>query len=140
MAKVVVSKLSTRVRAARYDASRLNDLFSRIYARRGALSLREIRKAFSLNAEEAGRIFGVTRQAFRKWESEGVPTARLADVDRALQLVQLMQHRLRADRLPALVRTPADDLGGRTVLQVIREDGPLVVMEHVRRLASGIPR
>lgn len=140
MARFVTPTFKMRVRGLKYDASRVNDVLSRIYARAAAGSLREIRKAFSLNSEEAGSLFGITRQGYRKWEADGVPTARLADVDRTVQLVRLMQRRLRPERLPALVRTPASDLGDRSVLQVVREDGPLAVMEYMRRQASGIPR
>ena len=140
MTKIVSGVSALRLRGGRFDAPRMNDVLSRIYARRGVRSLGRIRKAFALSQEEAASLFGVSRQAFRKWEKDGVPTARLADVDRMLQLVELMERRLRRDRLPALVRTPAKDFGDRTVLQTIRSEGPLSVMDYMHRLASGVPR
>ncbi|MDQ2681550.1 MAG: hypothetical protein M3Y21_11125 [Candidatus Eremiobacteraeota bacterium] len=51
-----------------------------------------------------------------------------------------MSRRLRRDRIPELVRTPAPDFANRTVLEKIRDEGALSVYDYMRRLASGIPR
>lgn len=138
MAKVVT--LGAHGRAFRYDAPTMNDLVSRIYNQRGARSLKNVRKAFGLNLEETAALFHVTRQAITKWEVAGVPSLRLADVDRVAQLAEFMQTRLRKDRLPALVRTQAADFDGRTVLQVIRDEGAIAIVDYMHRLASGVPR
>ncbi len=138
MTKTVVASSSFRL--MQYDAPRLNDLFSRIYSKRGASAIRDIRRAFGLNGSEFGRLFRVSPEAARKWERDGVPVSRLAEVDRCCELASLMSRRLRRDRIPELVRTPAPDFANRTVLEKIRDEGALSVYDYMRRLASGIPR
>jgi hypothetical protein len=118
----------------------MGDLFGSLYQRRAGRELVRIRKTFGLNRTEAARLFRVSPQAFGKWELRGVPTARLADVFRCSDLAQQLARTLRPERLPALVRNSAPDLGDRSVLQVIRDEGTQPIVDYMYRLASGLPR
>jgi DNA-binding transcriptional regulator YiaG len=140
MAQTITIKASGHFRSVKFDAKAMNDALSRVYSKRGVRSLGQLRKIFALSRTDVARLFNVSPEAVIKWERNGVSVRRLADVDRCLQLAELMQRRLRADRLPALVRTPAADFGDRTVLEVIAESGTEPVFDYLRRLASGIPR
>lgn len=140
MAKKLAVRAPANFRAVSIDAGAMNAALSRFYPNRGVRTLGRIRKAFALTRTDVARLFGVTPEAVIKWERNGVPARRLAEIDRCFQLAEMMQRRLRPDRLPALVRTPAPDFGDRTVLEVIAESGTQPVFDYMRRLASGIPR
>ncbi len=136
----VVTVAARPFRAVKIDAEAMNEVFSRIYSKRGVRALGHLRKAFALTRTEAARLFGVTPEAVAKWERGGVPVLRLAEIDRCLQLARMLQRRLRPDRLPTRVRTPAPYFDGRSVLETIAESGTQPVFDHMRRMASGIPR
>jgi hypothetical protein len=73
---------------------------------------------WGLSAAAAGRVFGVSRQAIAKWRLHGVPDDRLvalADLDAATDV--LLRY-VRPERIPAVVRRPADLLGGASLLEL----------------------
>jgi hypothetical protein len=80
--------------------------------------LDRVMAAWDLSAAATGRIFGVSRQAVAKWRGSGVPE------DRALALADLaaatdvLERYVRLDRIPAVVRRPADLLGGLSLLEL----------------------
>jgi len=75
-------------------------------------------RLWGLSASEAARAFGVSRQALSKWRREGVPAERtpvLADLAAA---TDLLDRRVKRERIPAVVRRPAPDLGGRSLYEL----------------------
>jgi hypothetical protein len=96
----------------------------------------EIRQIFGLSETAFARLFRVTRQAVEKWRLHGLPPARTADVDRCLEIAGVFKRRLIEARIPQIVRTPADGLGGRTVLDVLEADGPEPVYRYLHQLYS----
>jgi DNA-binding XRE family transcriptional regulator len=140
MLKMFTVKAPIHFHPVKIDAATMNNTLSRIYSKRGVRTLGHLRKAFSLTRTDVARLFRVTPEAVLKWERNGVPVQRLAEIDRCFQLAEMMQHRLRPDRLPALVRTPAADFNNRTVLEMIAENGTQAVYDYMRRIASGLPR
>jgi len=140
MAKTLIVTTSTRFQPLKINAEAMNETFSRIYSKHGVRTLGRVRKAFALTRTDVARLFNVTPEAVVKWERNGVPVRRLAELDRCFQLAEMMQRRLRPDRLPTLVRTPAADFNNRTVLDVIAESGTQLVFDYMHRLASGVPR
>jgi hypothetical protein len=104
--------------------------------RDGALAIDEIRQIFGLSETAFARLFGVTRQAVEKWRVHGVPPGRRADLDRCLEIAGALKARLIETRIPQIVRTPAQALGGRTVLDVLQADGPELVYRYLHQLYS----
>jgi hypothetical protein len=92
----------------------LSALESRVRTR----PLERLMATWDLSAAAAGRVFGVSRQAVSKWRGSGVPD------DRALALADLaaatdvLERYVRLDRIPAVVRRPAELLGGRSLLEL----------------------
>ena len=109
------------------------ELASVLGARR---ALDEIRDTLDLSMPELGRVFRVSRQAVEQWRQRGVPAERRADVDRVLEVCQLLRQKLKAERIPQIVRNKADRLGGRSMLDVLSTDGPAALLDHLQALFS----
>lgn len=94
-----------------------------------------VREVFGLSKTELARIFRVKRQAVDQWET-GVPAERSAQVNRLVELGQFLQRRLVPMRIPEIVRTPGKSLGGKTMLEVLRDQGVEPIYEYVVKLAA----
>lgn len=82
------------------------------------------------NAAAAG-VFGVSRQAFAKWLARGVPASRSDAVADIAAATDLLDRYVRRERIPAVVRRPADMLGGRSLLEVATEGDTAAVVDAV---------
>ncbi len=98
-----------------------------------ASPLEEVIDAFDLSLTDAGRLFGVTRQAVSQWLAEGVPSDRQAKVTSVAQVVSLLRHYLVPARIPGIARKPADAYGGRSMLEMIEDDEHLELLDLTRR-------
>ena len=96
----------------------------------------DVQQIFGLSDGEFGALFHVSRQAAQQWKLRSVPPSRVADVARVAELAELLKRRLKAERLPQIVRTPGRGLQGRTVLQTIAQHGVDPVYEYLERLYS----
>lgn len=88
---------------------------------------------FGLNLTELGRLFGSSRQAATGWLRDGLPPARLPKAQAVLDLGELLTRQLKPGRLPAVVRRPAEAHGGKTMLEVIAEDGHEELLRQTRQ-------
>lgn len=68
---------------------------------------------------EAGRLFGVSRQAIAKWRAGGVPRDRLPVMADLAAVTDLLDGFVRRDRIRAVVRRPAEMLRGRSMLDLV---------------------
>ncbi len=96
----------------------------------------EIRTTLDLSMAELARIFGVKRQALEQWSIRGAPPARRAEIDRVLEVTRYLGEKLKAERIPAIIRRPSDRLDGRSMLEVLQADGPIALLDHLRALFS----
>lgn len=94
--------------------------------------LRRVMDAFELSKTETARLFGVTRQAVDGWLAHGVPAERQEKLSALLALCDLLERKLKADRLPGIARRPADAYGGRTMLDLIAGDRHRELLDSVR--------
>lgn len=81
-----------------------------------------ISRELGLSKVELGEIFGVSRQAVAEWSEKGVPSGRVRDVSQIMKLVSILSRKLKPGRTAFVVRRPAPSLGGRSLLEVLRED------------------
>ena len=96
------------------------DAFSEALQRQRAGSeLRRILQVWGLSQSEAARRFGVSRQSVAKWLSSGVPASRVASVADLSVATDLLEHYLKRDRIPGVVRRPATALGDRSLLGLL---------------------
>lgn len=74
---------------------------------------------FALSKTELGALFGVGGEAIGRWKASRMPPDRLEKLGDILALADLLERRLKPDRIAATVRRPADAYGGRTMLDLI---------------------
>jgi transcriptional regulator with XRE-family HTH domain len=98
--------------------------------------LQEIRDTFGLTQAELADLFGRRAPSVKEWESRGVPRDKQASVERLRDLAHLFRQRLIASRIPEIVRTPDEWLGGRTILQTLRADGVDPIYAYLGKLFS----
>ncbi len=94
--------------------------------------LGHIMEAFGLTKTETAGLFGVRRQALDTWDAKGVPSARQEKVAAVDALVNVLEQKLKATRIPAVVRRPAAAFEGRTILEMIAEGRHLEVLDDTR--------
>lgn len=104
--------------------------------KKSSRAIEEIRSIFGLSETRTARLFGVSRQAVDKWRVAGVPAGRMADVDRVLEIARVFKKRLKAERIPQAVTTPAKGLHGSTILEVLERSGPEPVYRYLHELYS----
>lgn len=124
-----------RARAA-LSLERLHTISTEVLRIAGSTSaLDELQQVLGLSGAETARIFGVSRQAVDQWRQNGVPSDRLADVERVRDVARVLYDELLPDRIPQVVRNPARSLGNRSILEVLAEpDGSEQVRAYLARL------
>ena len=80
--------------------------------------LERLMVSWDLSAAGAGRVFGVSRQAVAKWRGSGVPDDRAVALADLAAATDVLERYVRRDRIAAVVRRPADVLGGRSLLEL----------------------
>jgi predicted DNA-binding protein (UPF0251 family) len=94
--------------------------------------LERLTQLWGLSNAEAARLFGVSRQAFSKWLQAGIPSDRATAVADLAAATDVLDRRIKRERIPAVVRRPASLLGGRSLYDVACEGRH----EEVRRAVS----
>ena len=93
-----------------------------------------IREILGLSESDLADLFRVRAPSVYGWRAAGIPDARRASVERILDLATVLRREIKASRIPQIVRTPDDWLGGKTILETIRDDGPEAVYAYLHRL------
>ena len=86
---------------------------------------------WGLSNAAAARVFGVSRQAFSKWRTTGPPAMRSAAVADLASATDLLDRYVKRERIPAVVRRPAEQLGGRSLLDIAELGETRAVLECV---------
>jgi hypothetical protein len=94
--------------------------------------LGRLMRLFSLSKSELGRLFGVTRQAIDGWLVHGVPSERQDKLATLLALADLLERKLKTERIPGIARRPAEAYGGLTMLELIAADRQRELLGMVR--------
>jgi transcriptional regulator with XRE-family HTH domain len=76
---------------------------------------------WGLSGAELGRCFGVSRQAVSRWLESGVPPGRAEAVADLAAATDLLGRYVKRERIPAVVRRPADFLCGSSLLDLALE-------------------
>ncbi len=92
-------------------------------------ALGRILSVWGLSQTDAGDAFGVTRQAVSKWLASGAPSERAVAIADLAAATDLLVRHLSRDRIPAVVRRPAANLGGRSLLDILATDGARAVLD-----------
>lgn len=98
----------------------------------GEADLDFVAGVLDLTEAELGFLFGVSRQAVGQWRERGVPSAKRGKLSAVAGTCELLSHHLRRERIPGVARRPADAYGGRTMLEMIRDDDHEELLEMTR--------
>ncbi len=90
-----------------------------ITARHSGSDLARTIGLWQLSQAKAAALFGVSRQAFAKWLQRGVPADHAVAVADLKAATELLEHYLKRDRIPAVVRRPAPKLDGASLLELL---------------------
>ncbi len=96
--------------------------------------LARVLDVWSLSMAEAGRMFGVSRQAVDKWMSRGVPEQRRAAVADLEAVTDLLVRYLKRDRISAVVRRPAECLDRSSMLDLARAGRTSELLAYTREM------
>jgi hypothetical protein len=92
-----------------------------------------IAESLELSETELGHLFGVTRQAVGQWRERGVPSNRMAKVATVAAICDLLDHRLKPERIPGIARRPAKAYGGLSMLEMIERNRQDELQALIRR-------
>lgn len=101
---------------------------------RNAAALARVLGVWDLNQSDAARLFGVTRQAVSKWLADGVPPDRAVTVADLAAATDLLVRHLKRERIPAVVRRRAANLGDRSLLELLEASGSRPVLDACREM------
>ena len=74
---------------------------------------------WGLSNAAAARLFGVSRQAFSKWLSNGPPADRADDIASVATITDTLDRHVKRERIPAVVRRRAEVLDDRSVIEAL---------------------
>jgi hypothetical protein len=94
--------------------------------------LRRIERVWQMSSSQVAALLGVSRQAYSKWHTHGVPAQRRDDVSHLDQATQLLLDHMHVGRMPAAVRRPAESLGGVNLIQLATDRGAAALHEALR--------
>lgn len=81
--------------------------------------LERVMRLWRLSRAELAGLFGVSRQAVSKWITDGVPPERAPQVADVEAITDLLEHYLKRERIPAVVRRRAPRLGDRSLIELV---------------------
>lgn len=89
--------------------------------------------SWGITVTDVARLFGIRRQAVQQWLGQGVPTARQPKLLAILEIADLLERNLLAERIPGIVRTASDAYDGHSMLELIADDRQDELLASVRR-------
>ncbi|MFV0316939.1 MAG: hypothetical protein ACK5O2_08250 [Microthrixaceae bacterium] len=117
-----------------YDEDWLSELSVELERLLGARGLDRIMGSWNLSATALGELFGVSRQAVSKWLDEGIPADRSTQVADLEAMADILEHYLKPQRIPAVLRRTAPGLGGLSLLEMISEGRSPEALALTRRM------
>lgn len=112
---------AAQVLLRRADEVWLSELQRSLDRQRSRAGFDRVLAVWNLNQSDAAALFGVTRQAIAKWRARGVPAGRLEAVADLSAATDLLIRHLKRDRIPAVVRRGSMQLGGRSLLDLVKQ-------------------
>lgn len=118
------------------DAAGAAHFESATHAPDDPLDLAFVRRVLGISDEQLADLFGIRRASLVGWRKHGIPLNRRASVARLVELARVLARDVREERLPEIVRTPDEWLGGKSILQTIAGAGVEPVFAYLHRLFS----
>jgi hypothetical protein len=110
----VAARLIQQAPDERWLRTVIDDLDQRIRSQ----PLERLLTLWGLSAAQGAALFGISRQAFMKWLKNGPPAERAEAVAALAASTDLLSHYLKRERIAAVVRRKAPQLGGKSLLDL----------------------
>jgi transcriptional regulator with XRE-family HTH domain len=94
----------------------------------------EIQKILRLTESEMAEVLKVRQKTLARWQDGHVPVRHRAGVQKLYELALVLRHEVLSSRIEKIIRTPAANLGERSILQVIQSEGVGPIYEYLERL------
>jgi DNA-binding transcriptional regulator YdaS (Cro superfamily) len=117
-----------------HDEAWLAEFCDALQAGRRAGPLARVCDLWALTGADAARLFGVSRQAVSQWLERGVPAERLTAVADLAAATDVLAHHVRRERIPAVVRRVAANLGDRSLLDLAAAGDTRAVLAACRAM------
>lgn len=104
----------------------------RFHQGRAEEPLARLMDSFALSKSDLGRLFDVSRQGIDGWMTHGVPAERQEKLTALLALADILERKLKADRVAGVFRRPADAYGGLSMFDMIAADRHQELLASVR--------
>lgn len=115
------------------DIEWLRDLVDALDREVRVAPLERLVSLWDLSNAGAARLFGISRQAFSKWLVDGPPANRVDDVTLVDNITQLLDRYVKRERIPAVVRRPAANLDGASILETVESGSYRTASEIVAK-------
>ncbi len=96
--------------------------------------LRTIMAVWELTADDAASAFGVSGRQVEDWAKHGVPSDHVEALAVLATATEVLQARVKAERISEVVRRSAPQLGGRSLLDWVRQGRHGDVLDAVKRM------
>ena len=110
--------VAAAVEVAAVDDAWTQEFLQALENRARTSPLERFMTTWDLSLAGAARVFGVSRQAVSKWRGSGVPEERAVAMAALAAATDVLERYVSRDRIPAVVRRPAELLGGRSLLDL----------------------
>jgi transposase-like protein len=114
-------EVAQRLLADAPDTAWVRALVDDLDRRLHAAPLERLIVLWGLSASEAARMFGVSRQALSKWRQFGPPADRGPAIAALDSATDLLDRYVKRERIPAVVRRPAANVGGKSLFELACE-------------------
>lgn len=104
---------------AEHEGAWVLDFADALDRRLSGQQLERVMQRWNLSRSELGEMFGVSRQAVSKWIDGGIPADRSPQVADLCAITDLLDHHLKRDRIPAVVRRRASALEGANLVELV---------------------
>jgi hypothetical protein len=98
------------------DVNLLRKVIVQLDQRLATRPLDRVVRLWNISAAQLGQMFGVSRQAATAWLHDGPPAGRSDQVAVLAQSTNLLEQWVKRERIPAVLRRPVEQLGGRSRL------------------------
>jgi len=115
------------------DPTWLDTFVDQLSGSRSARQITRVLEAWGMSQAEFAGLMGVSRQAVGKWMVQ-VPAERAVEIADLAAATDILEHYLKRDRIPAVVRRPASALGDQSVVDLIAADGTSAALDACRRM------
>jgi hypothetical protein len=102
-----------------HDSEWIAALADELDRRLSGRELERVLRVWNMSRTELGHILGVSRQALSKWIADGVPADRVSQVADLASITDLLARYVKRDRIPAVVRRAASNLGNASLIDLI---------------------